>query len=148
VTWEVVGGIATVVALGLGVYNFVTTHLATRKASLSARLESHQPPAMRAVGGELWRAVGADFTRVVVTNYGPADATDVVIELEEEVRLQTNHPGDGPIRVPVLHVGEEQHLTLFLSIDVGYPAFVDLRWRDTRRRQQQRRIWLSVREVI
>ncbi len=140
-SWEIIGGIATAVALVLSVYNFVTQHLAARRASPSARFEEYVP-----IGWMSKDRPPTPARRLVVTNYGPANAVDLVLELDGDPRIISMHEGDA-LRVPILHPGEDYHVQLSLAWQEMYPAWVDLAWSDQRRARQHRRVWVSMRQV-
>lgn len=134
---EILGGVATAVALVLSVWNFVTQVLRNGSASISARAEMYAPP----LDDEQRRFFGS-FERLVVTNYGPADATNVLVEGEAVL--------SGPVEVPKLHAGEEYH-THVRPRAWGEPDIfsVDLSWNDRRPgRRQRRTVWLSLQRII
>jgi hypothetical protein len=87
--------------------------------------------------------------RIVVANVGEAKMTDVAAEVRDrdgkafEERLMSLWPA---MPVPVLHKNEDFHLK-FDHFTMPTPASIVLRWRDARRKEQEREIWLTYRRV-
>jgi hypothetical protein len=88
-------------------------------------------------------------TRIVVANVGEAEMSEVTAEVRDE---DGNAFGDSMksmwprMPVPVLYKNQDFHLK-FDHYEMPRPASVLLRWRDARRQEQEREVWLSYRRV-
>jgi hypothetical protein len=87
--------------------------------------------------------------RIVVTNVGEAKMSDVTAEVRDVdgntfgENLQSLWP---KMPLPALYKDQNIHLK-FDHFEMPKPASVMVRWRDGRRKTQEREIWLSYRRV-
>jgi hypothetical protein len=140
-----VSATVAVAALGLGLinlwYGVVRPWWKSRRAEPDARLEL---VAYQTAKG--WQ----QDERIVVTNHGPSKMARLVIRVRDD--SGTDYTDDVSDLWPcqpivLLYPAQTLHLKLERALSHRRPGSVVLRWRDGRRAEQQREVFLSYHRV-
>src|SRR5438067_533055 len=118
---ETVVAVGAAVALILSLYTFSELVVRRRRASLSARYEY----------------TGDGFQRIIATNHGPAFARHVTFDFGD-----ANVGLSGDLAVPILHAGQDHHISVQRSASDPVPRHAVVSWNDRRRARQSVEIHL------